>query len=192
MTTTTTTHTALSPADRSRLVADVANAGSIAAPYWPLTAFVAVNPLGGLTDLPFADATASARGLVRRPHPPAARGVPGRARPRHRHRCRSRPCDPAPRPNARRTRRPRSRRCSCRPRRSRSLGPAPRSDRSGASRSSGRRSGRRPRRDHDRMVCGVRRRSPHAVADARSRPRLLSVVAGRLEVGSSPGRRGRT
>ena len=61
MTTTTTSTTALSPADRSRLGADVANAGSIAAPYWPLTAFVAVNPLGGLTDLPFAQATAAAR-----------------------------------------------------------------------------------------------------------------------------------
>ena len=45
-----------------RLVADVSTAGSIAAPYWPLTAFVAVNPLGGLTDLPFGDATNAARG----------------------------------------------------------------------------------------------------------------------------------
>ena len=62
MTTTTTTSAALSSSDRSRLVADVAAAGSIAAPYWPLTAFVAVNPLGGLTDLPFADATDAARG----------------------------------------------------------------------------------------------------------------------------------
>jgi hypothetical protein len=53
---------ALSPSERSRLVADVATAGSIAAPYWPLTAFVAVNPLGGLTDLAFAEATAAARG----------------------------------------------------------------------------------------------------------------------------------
>jgi uncharacterized protein YbcC (UPF0753/DUF2309 family) len=59
---TTTTHpAALSPAERSRIGADVANAGSIAAPYWPLTAFVAVNPLGGLIDLPFAEATAAAR-----------------------------------------------------------------------------------------------------------------------------------
>ncbi len=62
MTTATAPPEALSATDRSRLVADVANAGSIAAPYWPLTAFVAVNPLGGLTDLPFAEATASARG----------------------------------------------------------------------------------------------------------------------------------
>ncbi len=52
----------LAPSDRGRLVADVSTAGSIAAPYWPLTAFVAVNPLGGLTDLAFTDATASARG----------------------------------------------------------------------------------------------------------------------------------
>jgi uncharacterized protein YbcC (UPF0753/DUF2309 family) len=51
-----------SPSERSRLVADVATAGSIAAPYWPLTSFVAVNPLGGLTDLPFAEAAAVARG----------------------------------------------------------------------------------------------------------------------------------
>ena len=53
---------ALSPTARARLVADVANAGSIAAPYWPLTTFVAVNPLGGLADRPFAEATAAARG----------------------------------------------------------------------------------------------------------------------------------
>jgi uncharacterized protein YbcC (UPF0753/DUF2309 family) len=51
----------LSAADRARLVADVSNAGSIAAPYWPLTTFVAVNPLGGLTDLAFDDATSAAR-----------------------------------------------------------------------------------------------------------------------------------
>jgi uncharacterized protein YbcC (UPF0753/DUF2309 family) len=61
MTAATTSSTALTPTDRARLVADVATAGSIAAPYWPLTAFVAVNPLGGLTDLPFAEATAAAR-----------------------------------------------------------------------------------------------------------------------------------
>jgi uncharacterized protein YbcC (UPF0753/DUF2309 family) len=56
------TATVLSASDRARLVADVSTAGSIAAPYWPLTAFVAVNPLGGLTDLGFADATRAARG----------------------------------------------------------------------------------------------------------------------------------
>ncbi len=61
MTTVTSSSPALTPTDRARLVADVANAGSIAAPYWPLTAFVAVNPLGGLTELPFAEATAAAR-----------------------------------------------------------------------------------------------------------------------------------
>ena len=51
----------LSPSDRGRLIADVAAAGSVAAPYWPLTAFVAVNPLGGFTGLPFSEATAAAR-----------------------------------------------------------------------------------------------------------------------------------
>lgn len=59
--TTITNSPALSASDRGRLIADVVDAGSIAAPYWPLTAFVAVNPLGGLTDLPFAEATAAAR-----------------------------------------------------------------------------------------------------------------------------------
>jgi uncharacterized protein YbcC (UPF0753/DUF2309 family) len=61
MTTTTASPTPLSASDRGRLVADVSTAGSIVAPYWPLTAFVAVNPLGGLTHLPFAEATAAAR-----------------------------------------------------------------------------------------------------------------------------------
>lgn len=46
---------------RSQLVADVARAGSFVAPYWPLTSFVAVNPLGGLQDRPFSEATALAR-----------------------------------------------------------------------------------------------------------------------------------
>ncbi len=50
----------LTDVERSRLVADVARAGASVAPYWPLTAFVAVNPLGGLTDLPFTEATAPA------------------------------------------------------------------------------------------------------------------------------------
>jgi uncharacterized protein YbcC (UPF0753/DUF2309 family) len=58
----TTSNTRLSPSGRGRLVADVAQAGSIVAPYWPLTAFVAVNPLGGLADMSFAEATASTRG----------------------------------------------------------------------------------------------------------------------------------
>jgi hypothetical protein len=47
--------------ERSVLLADVARAASVVAPYWPLTSFVAVNPLGGLQDRPFADATAAAR-----------------------------------------------------------------------------------------------------------------------------------
>ena len=59
--TTDTDRPTLSPSDRGRLVADVSTAGSIAAPYWPLTAFVAVNPLGGLTELPFDDATSASR-----------------------------------------------------------------------------------------------------------------------------------
>jgi uncharacterized protein YbcC (UPF0753/DUF2309 family) len=50
-----------SAVDRARLVADVARAGTIVAPYWPITAFIAVNPLGGLIDLPFDAATAEAR-----------------------------------------------------------------------------------------------------------------------------------
>jgi uncharacterized protein YbcC (UPF0753/DUF2309 family) len=54
--------TVLSASDRARLVADVSTAGSIAAPYWPLTAFVAVNPLGGLTGLSFDDASRAAQG----------------------------------------------------------------------------------------------------------------------------------
>ena len=51
---------ALSESDRGRLIADVSTAGSIVAPYWPLTAFVAVNPLGGLAHLPFGEATSAA------------------------------------------------------------------------------------------------------------------------------------
>ena len=48
------------PIDRSILVADVARAGAFVAPYWPLTSFVAVNPLGGLQDHSFAEASALA------------------------------------------------------------------------------------------------------------------------------------
>ena len=63
---TSITHTATSSrvfgdVERSELVADVARAGSFVAPYWPLTAFVAVNPLGGLQDRPFGEATDAAR-----------------------------------------------------------------------------------------------------------------------------------
>ena len=68
-----TTTTTLAPTDRSRLLADVAAAGSIVAPYWPLTTFVAVNPLGGLTDQSFAAATEAARGwFSARTHLPLA------------------------------------------------------------------------------------------------------------------------
>ena len=59
--------------DRSLLVADVARAGAFVAPYWPLTSFVAVNPLGGLQDLPFDEATARAgRWFGARTHLPIA------------------------------------------------------------------------------------------------------------------------
>jgi uncharacterized protein YbcC (UPF0753/DUF2309 family) len=65
MTTTTdtaeTTARRLSDIERSRLGADVARAGVAIAPYWPLTSFVAVNPLGGLQDRHFGEATRTAR-----------------------------------------------------------------------------------------------------------------------------------
>jgi len=48
------------PIDRSVLVADVARAGAFVAPYWPLTSFVAVNPLGGLVEHSFSEAAALA------------------------------------------------------------------------------------------------------------------------------------
>ncbi|HYN32546.1 MAG TPA: DUF2309 domain-containing protein [Ilumatobacteraceae bacterium] len=65
MTTITTSPSSrlLTDVERSELVADVSRAGSFVAPYWPLTAFVAVNPLGGLQDRPFAEATNLARTL---------------------------------------------------------------------------------------------------------------------------------
>jgi len=59
--TTTTRPSESADVRRSRLVADVARAGSSVAPYWPLTSFVAVNPLGGLQERPFAEATEVAR-----------------------------------------------------------------------------------------------------------------------------------
>ncbi|HVL92755.1 MAG TPA: DUF2309 domain-containing protein [Acidimicrobiales bacterium] len=47
------------------LLADVSRAAEIIAPLWPLTSFVAVNPLLGLQHLPFDDATAVARRWLR-------------------------------------------------------------------------------------------------------------------------------
>lgn len=44
-----------------RLHADVRKAAEMVAPLWPLDRFVAVNPLGGLTDLPFEEACTEAR-----------------------------------------------------------------------------------------------------------------------------------
>ncbi len=44
-----------------RLHADVREAAAMVAPVWPLDRFVAVNPLGGLTHLPFDEACAEAR-----------------------------------------------------------------------------------------------------------------------------------
>lgn len=50
---------------RSKVRADVARAATIIAPAWPLTSFVAVNPLGGLEQLGFDGATAVARRQLR-------------------------------------------------------------------------------------------------------------------------------
>jgi uncharacterized protein YbcC (UPF0753/DUF2309 family)/formate hydrogenlyase subunit 3/multisubunit Na+/H+ antiporter MnhD subunit len=50
---------------RSKVRADVARAATIIAPAWPLTSFVAVNPLGGLEQLGFEEATAVARRQLR-------------------------------------------------------------------------------------------------------------------------------
>jgi len=52
-------------ARHTELLADVAKAAEIIAPLWPLTSFVAVNPLLGLQHLPFDDATAVARRWLR-------------------------------------------------------------------------------------------------------------------------------
>lgn len=49
----------------TELLADVSKATEIIAPLWPLTSFVAVNPLVGLQHLPFDDATAVARRWLR-------------------------------------------------------------------------------------------------------------------------------
>ena len=53
------------PARHTELLADVSKAAEIIAPLWPLTSFVAVNPLLGLQHLPFDDATAIARRWLR-------------------------------------------------------------------------------------------------------------------------------
>ena len=53
------------PARHTELLADVSKAAEIIPPLWPLTSFVAVNPLLGLQHLPFDDATAIARRWLR-------------------------------------------------------------------------------------------------------------------------------
>ena len=47
------------------LLADISKAAEIIAPLWPLSSFVAVNPLLGMQHLPFDDATAVARRWLR-------------------------------------------------------------------------------------------------------------------------------
>jgi len=49
----------------TELLADVSTAAEVIAPLWPLTSFVAVNPLLGMQHLPFDDATAVARRWLR-------------------------------------------------------------------------------------------------------------------------------
>ncbi len=49
----------------TELLADVSEAAEIIAPLWPVTSFVAVNPLLGLQHLPFDEATAVARRWLR-------------------------------------------------------------------------------------------------------------------------------
>ncbi len=49
----------------TELLAEVSKAAEIIAPLWPLTSFVAVNPLLGMQHLPFDDATAVARRWLR-------------------------------------------------------------------------------------------------------------------------------
>lgn len=50
---------------RSQIRADVARAANVIAPAWPLTSFVAVNPLGGLEQLDFDSAATVARHQLR-------------------------------------------------------------------------------------------------------------------------------
>ncbi|HEX6597285.1 MAG TPA: DUF2309 domain-containing protein [Acidimicrobiales bacterium] len=52
-------------ARETELLADISEAAQIIAPLWPLTTFVAVNPLLGLQHLPFDEATAVARRWLR-------------------------------------------------------------------------------------------------------------------------------
>jgi uncharacterized protein YbcC (UPF0753/DUF2309 family) len=58
------------PAARAALRARVAAAARVVSPAWPIGAFVAVNPLGGLVDRPFDAAVATARAAL------GIRGVP--------------------------------------------------------------------------------------------------------------------
>ncbi|MEM9748712.1 MAG: putative inorganic carbon transporter subunit DabA, partial [Actinomycetota bacterium] len=51
--------------DRGRLTADVARAGALIAPMWPLSSFVAVNPLGGLEPDGFEQAVADGERWLR-------------------------------------------------------------------------------------------------------------------------------
>lgn len=53
--------TTVDESERSRIRGDVARAASLVAPMWPLSSFVAVNPLGGLEAQGFDGATATAR-----------------------------------------------------------------------------------------------------------------------------------
>src|SRR5688572_27589414 len=49
----------------TELLAEISKAAEIIAPLWPLSSFVAVNPLLGLQHLPFDEATAVARRWLR-------------------------------------------------------------------------------------------------------------------------------
>ncbi len=63
-TTTDQTEDYLADSRQARLLAEVVEASAIVAPMWPLTSFVAVNPLVGLQNRPFEEATAMARGSL--------------------------------------------------------------------------------------------------------------------------------
>ncbi|MEM8904074.1 MAG: putative inorganic carbon transporter subunit DabA, partial [Actinomycetota bacterium] len=52
---------AIDPVRNARIRADVSRAGAVVAPLWPLSSFVAANPLGGLEELGFDAATTRAR-----------------------------------------------------------------------------------------------------------------------------------